>query len=652
MIRRNARRSSRDWTAVKLGCAAALLLVLATAFLSQVHHSQMQAARAQAAQTRAQLMAQSIGQRLEHATAAGIPLHELVGVPEFLDRWSRSHPEVTRIAVHDMQGRLLWISHSHSAAPSEVGTGNADVAPAGFALARVSLQLQADSLHRADQRLALLIPALLLCSALAYLGAFFACAQGPWLRNHGMRLIARWVALGDYRRLLVLPQRKPFDLRVQEVANGMRRVHERVTRMRLLIGSLRRTEPQQSRRDYLDQILQQVEGQDRFADKELAIVRLVAVQAQSMWMGLLLCLGALAPLTYALRALAQTGEGPSPWQQVLPAACLGLLVLAAAAGWTLAERLRMTTLSLLILGLAALLLSPLTLLLDTPLPPAWIAAWNGAFAGAALAACTRAQTHPDAHPGFAHARPGIPGAALFAWWGGLLWLAPALGYYAHAALPSAWALPTLLLPMVCGLLFATRWDVAHSPWRMRMASTARAGEPLWRWSVLGLAAGLVAGPLLPGVALSGTSAPAALLQQCALGLGLALVWARPAGRRPRQRAPAMRLPWHRLAVALVGLIALALPLVTGSAMPWHRHFEWLLPVLQGLPLGLLLGQGLARAARASQGAAGPRLLLGGALGAGVSAIAILPGLQGGLPVLALLLLAWPGLAQPKGSHVA
>ncbi|MEG3061072.1 MAG: hypothetical protein RR857_09125 [Comamonas sp.] len=652
MIRANARRSARDWTAVKLGCAAALLLALATAFLSHVHYSQMQAARAQAAQTRAQLMAQSIGQRLAHAIAAGIPLHELVGVPEFLDRWSRSHPEVTRIAVHDMEGRMLWINHSQSTPPSEFGEGSADVAPAGFALARVSLQLQADSLHGVAERLALLIPALLLCSALAYLGALFACAQGPWLRNHGTRLIARWVARGDYRQLLVLPQRKPFDLRVQEVAHGMRRVHERVTRMRLLIGSLRRTEPQQLRRDYLDQILQQVEGKDRFADMDLAIVRLVAVQAQSMWMGLLLCLGALAPLTYALRALAQNSDSPTPWQQALPAACLGLLALAAAAGWTLAARLRMTTLALLILGLAALLPAPLTLLLDSPLHPGWIAAWNGGFAGAAMAACTCTQGHPDTHRFFTHVQPRIPGAALLAWWVGLLWLAPALGYYAHAALPSAWAVATLLLPMVCGLFFAARWDVAHSPWRMRMAATARAGEAPWRWNVLGLAAGLVAGPVLQGLALSGTNAPAALLQQCALGLGLALVWARREGSRPRPHAPTLRTPWHLQAAALVGLIALTLPLVTGAASPGTGNFEWLLPVLQGLPLGWLLGQGLTRAAQAPQGAVGARMWVGAALGAGLSAVAILSGLQGGLPVLALLLLARAGVAHPKDKHVA
>ncbi|WP_159910908.1 hypothetical protein [Pantoea sp. 18069] len=650
MIRRHARRSAREWTAVQLGCAAAVLLALAAAFLSHIHHSQMQAVREQAAQTRAQLMAQSIAQRLAHGTAAGIPLDKLVGVAEFFERWHRSHPEVTRIAVHDLDGRLLWSSHAQTAPSArDISAGSADIAPAGIPQARVRVQLYNGSLQGLGERLALLVPAVLLVSALAYLGALFACAPGPWLRNHGMRMIARWAARGDYRQLLVLPQRKPFDLRVQEVAHAMRRVHERVTRMRLLIGSLRRTEPQQLRRDYLDQVLLQIEGHDRFADAEPAIVRLVAVQVQSLWMGLLLCLGALAPLTYALRVFAHAGDSPGPWQQALPAACLGVLVLAATAGWKLAARLRMATLSLLVLSHAALLLAPLAMLLDSHPHPGWIAAWNGAFAGAAMAACTRAQTHPDAHPGFAHAQPGIPGAALLAWWGGLLWLAPALGYYAHAALRPAWAVPALLLPMLCGLFFATRWDVAHSPWRVRMAAAPRAGEPMWRWGLLGLAAGLVAGPLLPGLALSGTSAPAALLQQCALGVGLALVWCWRQGPRPRQGAPAPRSPWRGRTMALV---ALALLLAAGSPMPWPIGLEWLQPLLQGVLLGLLLAKGLAQAAQAPQAATSLRLLLGSALGTGLSAVAILLGLQGWLPVLALLLLALLAAAQPRGTHVA
>lgn len=662
MRRAHAGQAAREWTAVQLGCAAAVLLALAAVFLSHVHHRELQAVREQAAQTRAQLMAQTIGQRLAHATAAGIPLPQLVGVAQFLDRWHRNHPEVTRIAVHDMGGRMLWTSHAQPAADApDISAGSADVAPGGVPQARVQVQLRNGSRQGLGERLALLVPAVLLVSALAYLGALFACAPGPWLRNHGVRMISRWAARGDYRQLLVLPQRKGFDLRVQHVAQAMRRVHERVTRMRLLIGSLRRTEPQQLRRDYLDQVLLQIEGKDRFADAEPAVVRLVAVQVQSLWMGLLICLGALAPLTYALRVSAQAAERPAAWQPALAAACLGLLVLAAAAGWKLAARLRMATLTLLILSQAALLLAPLAMLLGSPAHPSWIAAWNGAFAGAALAACTRAQTHPDAHPGFAHAQPGIRGAALLAWWGGLLWLAPTLGYYAHAALRPAWAVPALLLPLLCGLFLATRWDVAHSPWRVRMAQAAnhvhQGRSAAWRWSLLGLGAGLVAGPLLPGLVLPATGAPAALLQQCALGMGLALAWSWRQGSGPRRDAAAPRMRWRTHA-----LVTLALLLAVASLIPWPIDLEWLLPLLQGLLLGLLLAEGLGAAAHAPQDAASLRLLLGCAFGAGLGALALLQGLQDWLPGLALLLLAGtaavppqaapPQAVPPKGAHDA
>lgn len=593
--RQRQRPPARDWTAAWLGGAAALLLALAAGVMSQVHEHQLQGLRAQAAQTRAQLMAQSIAQNLTQASAAGIPLQQLVGVTEFLERWHGNHPEVTQILVQDLEGRPIWSSQGPGPAPErQRSVGQADVAPAGTLQARVALQVHNGSLQGTRQILGLIVPAVLLLSALAYLGARFACAQGPWLRNHGLRLIARWVARGDYRRLLVLPQRQPFDLRVQEVAQAMRARNERVLRMRLLIGSLRRTEPQQLRRDCLDQILQQVEDHEHFADAEPACVRLVAVQSQSLWQALLLSLGAVAPSTYALQLAARTGD--SGWQAALAAACLGLLLLAAVAGWKLAARLGVSTLGVLLLSQAALLLAPLALLLDSAPHPGWIAAWNGLFAGAALAACTRAQTHPDTHPGFAHAQPTLPGAALLGWWLGLLWLAPALGYYAHAALRPHWAALALLLPMACGLFFALRWDVAHSPWRARMApAAAPAHDPHahhGRWAWRGCALGLAGGALFAAlVAATGahTAAPLALLQQCALGVGLALVWI------------------------------------------WPR---------QG-----------AHAARAPQDASSQWLLLGAALGAALAVGAILLGWQAWAPAVALLP-AWLGAAPAKGHHGA
>ncbi len=642
------RQASRDWTAVWLGAAAAVLLMLAAAFLAQAHAREMQALREQAAQTRARLIAQSIGQRLANATAAGIPLGQLVGVPEFLDRWHASHPEITHIAVHGLDGRQLWSGHGQALpATPEVSTGSAAVIAADTAQARVRLQVRNGSRQGPGQQLGQLAPALLLVSALAYLGARFACAQGAWLRNHGVRTIARWALRGDYRQLLVLPQRQPFDLRVQEIAQAMRDIHERAMRLRLLIGSLRRTEPQQLRRDYLDQVLQQTQGRELFADPEPAVMRLVAVQSQSLWMALLLGLGAVGPLAYALRAYPADGY----WQAALPGACLGALALAAGAGWQLAARLRLATLSVLQLSLAALALAPLAMLLDSGPHPGWIAAWNGLFAGAARAACTRAQTHPDAHPGFMQAAPGIPGAALLAWWAGLLWLAPALGYYAHAALRMPWAVPALLLPVACALLLATCWDVAHSPWRVRMAAGpgADAGTPSswrapsWRCGTLGMAAGLVAGRLLLDLSTARGPLSAALLAQCALGLGLAVAWAwrgQDAAAAPRPWA----WRWCASALAAAAMLAAAhLPALAGAA--------WFAPLLLQLVLGLLLGQGLVQAAQRSQPAASQQLLLGSAFGAALSVAAARLGWHDMAPVWALL----PALlaaAPRKGPHVA
>ncbi len=610
---------NRHWTAVFLGCTAVVLLGLAAAFLSLIHNHQMHEMREQAAQTHARLMAQSISERLAHATSTGIPLAKLVGVPEFLDRWQKTHPEVTHIGVYDIQGQALWSSHAaEDPIDSPVITGRSELVHDGAVRARVRLQLQSGSIDGLGKAATLLVPAVLLISALAYLAARFACAQGPWLRNHGLRMVARWAARGDYRRLLVLPQRKHFDLRAQEVTHAMRSVHERMARIRQLIGSLRRTEPQQLRRDYLDQILKETEGNDLFTHADPVIVRLVAAQSQSLWIALLLCLGTVGPLTYVLVAfLHSTVPAADHWDAALPAASLAVLSLAATVGWKLATHIRMSTLSVLILSNMALLLPMLLLLLGHELHPCWVAAWNGLFAGAAMAACTRAQTHPDQHPGFLHTQPYMPGAALLAWWGSLLWLAPALGYYAHEALPRNAAALALLLPIACALFFATRWDVAHSPWRARMRPTDSLRRPRHTRPLmaLGTAAGLMAGQMLHAISSQASVHGPALLLQCALGTGFGVVWSlwstRKHARQPDWPSPHF---WRTLAI-----VALATQLTSGlaDAFPSLVPLNWL-GIVQGmgyLLLGLLLGHSFSQAAQQAQAWITPRLLLCSSLGA-------------------------------------
>lgn len=649
MSRKRLRKTARDGTAAWLGCAAALLLGLAAAFLAHVHGSQMQALHDQAAQTRARLMAHSIAEHLAYATSAGIPLHQLVGVEEYFDRWHANHSEVMHIAVHDLQGQLLWRSRlTPQVSSTPASTGSADVEHAGAVQARVSLQVRDGSAQGRSRILALLAPAVLLFSALAYLGAHFACAQGPWLRNHGVRMISRWAIRGEYRQLLVLPQPRQFDLRVQEVAHAMRSVHERMARMRLLIGSLRRTEPQQQRREYLDQVLQRAEGSDRFGDAGPTILRLVPVQVQSHWMALLVCLGAISPLTYALRSLDFSDRPGTPWLPALPAACLGLMGLAAALGYKFCARLRIAPVTALLLSLGALLLVPLALLLDSGLHPGWIAAWNGGFAGAALAACTRAQTHPDAHPGYLHAQPQMAGAALRAWWGSYLWLAPALGCCVQAALRPPWTLLALLLPAAAGLLFATRWDVAYSPWRVRMAPPRQLprATPAWPIGALGLAAGLAGGALLLQLVVPGTPAWATMLQPCVLGLGLAMLWV-----GPRQTRPHRSSRWRWSVVALLTLAIQCAMLSSHSLLPLLPHpWQELLQVLPAFLLGLLLARGLAQAAHTPQEATSQMLLACAAPGAVLSALAGALDLAG-WPLALAALMALPAV-RAKGLHAS
>lgn len=631
-----------QWAAVWLGCAAVVLLGLAAAFLAYIHSNQMHELREQAVQTRARLMAQSISQRLTHATATGIPLAKLVGVPEFLDRWKKTHPEVMHIAVYSPQGQALWRSHADAdLTDTAMTTAHAELMQDGTVQASVSVQLQSSHMEDRGMAAVWLVPAVLLLSTLAYLAAHFANTQGPQLRNHGLRVMVRWATQGDYRRLLVLPQRKHFDLRVQELTQAMRNVHERMARTRQLIGSLRRTEPQQLRRDYLDQILKETESDDHFADAEPQVLRLVAAQSQSLWIALLLCLGAVSPLTYVLLVFQHADPAADRWHGALPALSLALLSLAAVIGWALLSRLRLTMLSVLILSNLALLLPVLALLTGHAFHPGWMAAWNGFFVGAAMAACTRVQTHPDQHPGFLHAQPTLPGAALLAWWGSLLWLAPALGYYTYEALPPTVPALPLLLPIACALFFATRWDLAHSPWRVRMASMSSLPQPRRAWPlvVLGMAAGLMAGLMLHAISTQIDDHGPTLLLQCALGIGLGLAWSLWNARGNASPSGLVSpfvwrvLAWVAIALALTTCLASAFPLLVPQA--WRDTAQGLGYLL----LGLLLGHGFSQAAQQAQAWITPRLMLCGALGAALSAGLLAFGLPAWVSLLAALLLA-------------
>lgn len=309
--------------------------------------------------------------------SVGIPLHKLVGVPEFLERWQKKHPEVTHIAAHDDQGNALWQSHSAASPSSDapITTGSSELQANGMTRAGAACKCKATASRIRAGSWPRSGSAILPISSLAYLAAHFSCAQGPWLRNHGLRIIARWAARGDYRRLLALSQHKSFDLRVQELAHAMRRVHERMARMRQLISLLATHRATTAAARLSDQILKKTIERPFHGQR---------TQNRSA------CCRSVPIPVDGTAALPWCNQPPGLFSAVSPRSLqqyralgsgvarriLGLFILVAAAGSGLSARLRISTLSVLLLSNTALALPLLALVLGSEIHPCWLAIWN------------------------------------------------------------------------------------------------------------------------------------------------------------------------------------------------------------------------------------------------------------------------------------
>jgi hypothetical protein len=464
---------------------------------------------------------------------------------------------------------------------------------------------------------ALLVPTVLLLAALAYLAARFSEAQGVKLRDHAVRLAMRAIAGGRYDRSIVLPHRRGFDLRAQQLGHAVRGVHETLTRVRRLISSLRQTEPQAQRREYLDMLLAEAVGTDRFAEHGLAQVRLVAAQAQAFWIGLLMTLSATAlPALALLSAKGNTPFSIATALILLP----GLFVAAGAGGAWAVQGRRLSVLAVLFgacTGLGALALCIAFDLLgaqETLQALAATAVFCGALSGAALSACTAVE-HVPHRQDFKHAMPRWPRASMGAWLAVAAWLGPALGAVTFAALGHFYGGLALTFPLLCAAFLLMRWNEPRSPWRYRLGGASLSQPAEWTFNGVGrraqgiavavaVASGLLIAQGWMTATLPGDLADTAA--SCSLGIGALLGLLDPL-RRSRQLGALMAVaiflnglvlllpasvawkPW-----ALIGAALLTAYLVGHAAISMQRMLLSPVPVmLVGACAGVLLAAGLA-----------------------------------------------------------
>ncbi|MFY3383345.1 hypothetical protein [Paracidovorax sp. MALMAid1276] len=651
--------TARAGTALRLGLAALVLLALAAALLAGLTHHQLNDLRQDSERTRAQLMAESLSQRIAHALSIGIPMESLVGVDALFTQRLGAHADIHSIALLKDAGELLnRVDRDRNSQARPGTTADAPVMVGGVARGTVRLTLQERGAAAfARSAAALLIPTVLLLATLAYLAARFSQAQGPLLRNHAVRLATRAIAAGRYDRSMVLPHRRGFDLRVQQLGHAVRGVHETLVRVRRLIASLRQTEPQAHRRDYLDRLLADAEGPNRFAEHGLVQIRVGAAEAQTFWASVLLAMGATALPGLLLAQGAAAGDSAV---HAAGAACAWLAA-ATLAGWV-TQRRRWTALSVVFAAGAALgsvacgLAAGALLALDDHAVLHGTAAWCGLAAGAVVAACSAVE-RAARRQGHAHAMPRWPAAALGAWLSAAVWLGPALGAVALAALGAVYGALAVMLPVLCAGFLLLRWNGPRSPWRSRVrdlfpgpAASAPAFSAPARPGGAGLGVSLAAG-LLAALGLAASTAPADQLDNtvlaCALGLGLVAGVLAPArARRGRLSAPLLG------AAAVLSTLSWVAPVgVTGAAV---------LLGAAALPTAYLLGCTLAAVQRIHPWP--PALwLLGATVGAALAAAPLAVGWAPALTLLAAALAlagsVWRGRSRirphmPKGRDAA
>ncbi|WP_298208929.1 hypothetical protein [Acidovorax sp.] len=582
------RRRRRPSASLRLGCIALVLLLLAAAVLAWNTHEQLRGMRQESERVRAQLMADSLSQRIGHALDIGIPLDALVGVEALFNQRLGAHADIQSIALLQGPDKVLWSAEREQPARSANGTvADAPVMAHEALQGTVRLTLRETGAGPFARSAAiLLLPTVLLLAALAFLAARFSEAQGVKLRNHAVRLATRAIASGHYDHSIVLPHRRGFDLRAQQLGHAVRGVHETLTRVRRLIASLRQTEPQAQRRERLDMLLANALGDHHFAEHGLRPVRVVAAEAQSFWISLMITMAAAAILGL-MTALASTRVEWPPYRMALIPG--SFLMAAALAAWV-TQRQRWSVLSVLFstsAGLVVLALALASGALDGyELQHMLVAAalWCGALAGAALTVCLMVEKAPRRQD-FKHAMPRWPRAAMSAWVGATIWLGPALGAIAFSALGERYGVLALTLPALCIGFLLLRWNEPRSPWRHRIgirhhdrpsvSATHKASGAL-AWVVAsGIAA--ASGLLMVQGWMATTALPPSLGSAtitCVLGVGVLSGLLAPL-RRWRHKAAAIAV------AAALQALALSLP----EATVWQAPALWVATLLTAYLLG-------------------------------------------------------------------
>ncbi len=306
------------WGLFFLTISALVVSWLAVIQLRDIAHTE--------ARARARLVAEAIADQVQLAINVGIPVDQLVGVDELFLARMQSFRGMLRAALIDPDDQVL---HEQSAASAS-------------ALAPVIIPIVLRDERVARLELTWREPALRALSIpwgvpLLSLVAIIAGLAGEALR-YGMagvimrrellvHAVCQHIAAGQLMTRPPRLGRRDFDERLPWLAQQLRYAGEQHMRVERLAQSLRQTEPDFDKRQELDRVLEQANGNDRFTPADIADIPAVSRAALQRWRGILLGLLAWSPV------LGLAGLHAA-WSAVAAVLLLAaLLGVARRAGW-------------------------------------------------------------------------------------------------------------------------------------------------------------------------------------------------------------------------------------------------------------------------------------------------------------------------------
>lgn len=240
-----------------------------------------------------------IADQIAQGVKLGIPLEKLVGVPEYLKSNFKAIDHIAKISITNNSGEAIWTLKANR----NLSLFNSISVPINvdkIKIAAVEVTLYDDKLSTLFSNsaitLGLLLLGILFISYFTFVHSWFS---GQVLRNSAIYETISHILSGDFSKIYLAGKRRSFDLRLQMMSQGIKKVNESAVRLRRLTESLLRTEPDENHRLKLYKIMDAGEADNRFIGNSPAIIRYLPIIYQVRFVFLLTGISA-AELVYVM----------------------------------------------------------------------------------------------------------------------------------------------------------------------------------------------------------------------------------------------------------------------------------------------------------------------------------------------------------------